>query len=291
MRYQNLVRMLGLLLIVGFAAVFGTHANSQTLKFFMESIESKEPGPHAPPKAYTGPQTVQGLMTTFDAVYNRRYSQARVMASFSDGVVYSSKLAISGEIDTRYPRAEWLQALLDSGISIENFEAYRVYLSKRHTLAFLEDNPDLREMKLHGISPTEDWEAYKAAYIEKLVKQHRQKRKTPAEATRKRIAAAKEKIKAEASKGGIQLRVPKVPRVPKPPRVPQSLNPQEMALPALQRLVNQLEQTVTDLERQQRWHAAEEVRTALKHAKKALEQIKTRQPKHPPKEPSRYPPL
>lgn len=91
------------------------------------------------------------------------------MALCEGGVVYSSELAISGEIDARYSRVEWLQMLLQRGITIEDFDDYRVYLSKRHTLAFLEDNPDLQEIGFLGIPLTDDREAYKVAYINKLV--------------------------------------------------------------------------------------------------------------------------
>ncbi len=43
------------------------------------------------------------------------------------------------------------------------------YLSKRHTLALLEDNPNLRQLGILDIPPTADWETYKAAYRDKLV--------------------------------------------------------------------------------------------------------------------------
>ena len=45
-------------------------------------------------------------------------------------------------------------------------------LSKRYTLALLEDNPDLQKLGILGIPPTDDWETYKAAYINKLVNDH-----------------------------------------------------------------------------------------------------------------------
>ena len=108
-------------------------------------------------------------MNAFDAAYNQKYSKARVMALCEGGVVYSGELEISGEIDARYSRVEWLQMLLQRGITIEDFDDYRIYLSKRHTLAFLEDNPDLQEIGFLGIPLTDDQEAYKVAYIDKLV--------------------------------------------------------------------------------------------------------------------------
>lgn len=143
--------------------------NSQTVNSFIESIENRSLTPPTTPEEHDGPQTVKALMNAFDAAYNQKYSKARVMALCEGGVVYSSELAISGEIDARYSRVEWLQMLLQRGITIEDFDDYRVYLSKRHTLAFLEDNPDLQEIGFLGIPLTDDREAYKVAYINKLV--------------------------------------------------------------------------------------------------------------------------
>ena len=114
-------------------------------------------------------------MNAFDAAYNQKFSKAKVMALREDSVVYSSELAISGEIDARHSRVEWLQMLLERGITIENFDDYRIYLSKRHTLAFLEDNPDLRKIGFRGMPLTDDRKAYKVAYIDKLVHDRVQK--------------------------------------------------------------------------------------------------------------------
>ena len=114
-------------------------------------------------------------MNAFDAAYNQRFSKVKVTATFADGVVYSSELAITGEIDARHSRVEWLHTLLQRGITIDNFDDYRIYLSKRHTLAFLEDNPDLRKIGFLGMPLTDNQGAYKVAYINKLVKKKRQK--------------------------------------------------------------------------------------------------------------------
>ena len=169
MRRKNVVKMLTCLTVLGIMALFGSQVNAQTVNTFIEGIEVRSPAPDITPEEYNGPQTVKGLMNAFDAVYNQKYSKARVMALCEDGVVYSSELAVSGEIDARYSRVEWLQMLLQRGITIENFDDYRIYLSKRHTLAFLEDNPDLREIGFLDMPLTDDREAYKVAYINKLV--------------------------------------------------------------------------------------------------------------------------
>ena len=198
MKRKNVVKLGALLITLGVATLFGFQANSQTFRTLIESIESRSPAPDSTtPEAYTGPQTVKGLMNAFDAAYNQRYSKARVIALFEDGedgVVYSSELAISGEIDARHSRAEWLQMLLQRGITIENFNDYRIYLSKRHTLAFLEDNPDLREIGFLGMPLTEDQAAYKVAYIHKLVAKRIERLKKKVDDTQKRIERLKKKV-------------------------------------------------------------------------------------------------
>ena len=169
MKRKNIARMFATLIVLGFTTLFGFQADSQTVNSFIESIESRSPKRLTIPDEYDGPQTVKGLINAFDAAYNQKFSKAKVIAICDGGVAYSSELAISGEIDARYSRVEWLQMLLRRGITIENFDDYRIYLSKRHTLAFLEDNPDLRKIGFLGMPLTDDREAYKVAYINKLV--------------------------------------------------------------------------------------------------------------------------
>ena len=191
MTRKNVVRMGALLTVLGFTTLFGIHANSQTINAFIESIEGRAPVPDTTPEEYEGPQTVKTLMNAFDTAYNQRYSKATVMALCKDGVVYSSELAISGEIDAKYPREAWLQLLLQRGITIENFDDYRIYLSKRHTLAFLEDNPDLREIRFLGMPLTDDREAYKVAYIDKLVTKQIEHRKKQVERAKEQVERVK----------------------------------------------------------------------------------------------------
>ena len=169
------------------------------------------------------------VMNAFDAEYNRRYSKTTVIAS-RKGVVYSSELAISGEIDSRYPRAEWLQLLLDKGITIETFDDYRVYLSKRHTLIFLEDNPNFRKADIFDIPPTDDWETYKAAYIEKLIMDYAKIRevseqvertkaqveRTKAQIERNKAQIERNKVELKSIKGKLQQAKPLTPSPKKP---------------------------------------------------------------------------
>lgn len=194
MTRKNAVRMFTILIVLGFTTFFGFQANSQTVNAFIESIEARHPAPETTPEKYEGAQTVKGLMNAFDAAYNQKYSKAKVIALCKDGVVYSSELAISGEIDARHSRIEWLQMLLERGITIEDFDDYRIYLTKRHTLAFLEDNPDLREIGFLGMPLMDDQNAYKVAYIDKLVAKRVEDHKKQMERAKKRIESAKKRI-------------------------------------------------------------------------------------------------
>lgn len=194
MTRKNAVRMFTILIVLGFTTFFGFQANSQIVNAFIESIEARHPAPDTTPERYEGSQTVKGLMNAFNTAYNQKYSKARVIALCEGGVVYRSELAISGEIDARHSRIEWLRMLLERGITIEDFDDYRIYLSKRHTLAFLEDNPDLRKIGFLGMPLTDDQASYKVAYINKLVSKRVEDHKKQMARARKRIESAKERI-------------------------------------------------------------------------------------------------
>ena len=196
MKRKSIVTILALLAVLGIATFAALQADSYT---FSETMEFKPITPAVSEKAYTGPQTVKALMTAYDTEYNRRHSKTTV--SISGGK--SSQLTLT-EIDARYPRAEWLHILLKKGITIENFHEYASALSKRHTLAFLEDNPNLRKSGLLGMPLTDDWETYKAAYINKLASLNTQIQNSVAtiEAAKARIEASKAKI--EATKARIE---------------------------------------------------------------------------------------
>ena len=252
-------------------------------------------------KEYTGPQTVQALMDTFDEAYNRKHSRT-IATVFSKASIAQikpdkimgihkwskllSKKGISSsfkgtEIDARYPRTAWLQLLLERGVTIESLIDYFFCMAHRHQLAFLEDSPHLWKTEVHGTSAIDVWETYKANYIDRFVRYYTRNWKIPAAATAKRIEAAESSI-------------PKAPNVPTIPQLHSDL--EEMKLSPVRHLVNQLEQAVEDLERQNRWDAAERVKEALEHIKKILEQTETpkpspNKPKRDMKRTSRYPPL
>ena len=255
-------------------------------------------------KEYTGPQTVQALMDTFDEAYDRKHSRtiatvfskasiAEIKPDETMGIHKWSKLlskkGISSsfkgpEIDARYPRTAWIQLLLEKGIAIESLIDYFFCMAHRHQLAFLEDSPHLWKTEVHGTSAIDVWETYKADYIDRFVRYYTRNWKIPAAATAKRMETAKSSI-------------PKAPNVPTIPQIPQLHSDlEEMTLSPLRHLVNQLEQTVEDLERQNRWVAAEQVKEVLERIKKILEQTETpkpspNKPKQDMKRTSRYPPL
>lgn len=182
MQSRNILFKFPLFTVLGFAIFLsGCTDYSHTQRYIFESEtpnirlrEHVEFNWSAPPnhKKYTGPQNARELMKALNADYNRGHSKTEVsIHRKSTGIKttnYGSTFT-EREIDARYAREEWLQRLLDSGVTIENFGDYSCYLSKRHTLALLEDNPNLRQSGIFDIPPMEDWETYKAAYIDKLV--------------------------------------------------------------------------------------------------------------------------
>ena len=215
-------------------------------------------------RTYTGPQNVQELMKALDVDYNKSRAKTRVSVSGKfttkttrvDKVTdpktttYSSDLTIR-EIDARYPRAEWLQLLLDKGITIEDSLEYASLLSKRYTLALLEDNPDLRQSGFLDLPPTDNWETYKAAYIDKLVHDHTKIHgaaeqielgKKAVERAKAQIEQSKEQAKRAIARSKVQLERVKV----------------------------QLEHAKKELTSQQ----IEQVQKQLEHAKEQLERAK-----------------
>lgn len=134
---------------------------------FCDSKEFKAGTPYFEDESteYTGPQTVEALMSAFDTEFDR------YVIKISVGIVggRSSSLTIN-EIDKRYPRTEWLQLILDNGLTIENFMHYASCLSKRHILAFLDDNPDFQKVNFFGIPPNEDdWEKYQTNFVREII--------------------------------------------------------------------------------------------------------------------------
>ena len=117
------------------------------------------------------PQTVKALQDAYDKKYNERYTitSGSVSYTLDNGVTFKYNVPLPmSEVDAKYPRDTWLQMLLDKGITIDNFEEYWTYLSKRDELVELEKRPEVWSSRLFGISPTDDWETYKAAYLKQM---------------------------------------------------------------------------------------------------------------------------
>ncbi len=183
MKRKIVIPMSTFLIVMGCVFFFGSQADSFTFSFG-ETMEFKQIPPDLP-EEYSGPQTVQALMNIFDAEYNRVH--LRTTIRISAGQYSQSSKFTNEDIDARYPRDEWLKILLDKGFTIQNFRKYASCLTKRHILAFLEDNPDFWKTGFHGMPVfsdmpvTDDWETYKAAYIDKLVNKHLKKIRKAAE--------------------------------------------------------------------------------------------------------------
>ena len=117
------------------------------------------------------PQTVKALRDAYDNKYNERYTitSGSVSYTLDNGINFKYNIPLPmSEVDAKYPRDEWLQMLLDKGITIDNFEEYWAYLSKRDELVALEKHPEVWSSELFGISPTDDWETYKAVYLDQM---------------------------------------------------------------------------------------------------------------------------
>ena len=269
-------------------------------------------------KEYTGPQTVQALMHTFDEAYNRKHSRT-IATVFSKASIAEikpdqimgihkwsellSKKGISSsfkgtEIDARYPRTAWLQLLLERGITIESLIDYFFCMAHRHQLAFLEDSPYLWKTETHGIPSTEAWKTYKADYIDRFVRYYTRNWKIPAEVTVKRIETTKARIAASKARVAASKARAEVSKSSKPKADHEKWDAElaEMDLQSLQNLVDQLEQIVASLEHQNSQKTTEPVKELLERAKEALERAKTvesspNKPKRNMKKTSRYPPL
>ncbi len=225
---------------------------------------------------YTGPQNAQELMKALDEDYNNGCPKIEVSISKITGIEtksYRSNFTTS-EIDARYPRDEWLQILLDRGIIIENFHEYVSHLSKRHTLALLEDNPDLRQSGILDIPPTDDWETYKAAYINKLANDHAKLRETVEQIERGKKAVERAKAQIERAKA-------------------QTEHSKEHAKLAIERSKEQIERAKVQIEHSKKQveraqkalnsQQLEHVRKQLEHARKQI--ARTQEALERPKEP------
>ena len=77
-------------------------------------------------------------------------------------------------IDEKYPPQEWLKILLEKGIVIENYSDYSGYMAARASLVELENQPEMWTSDIFGLPPTNDWETFKSAFIERKIWEYEQ---------------------------------------------------------------------------------------------------------------------
>lgn len=99
---------------------------------------------------YEGPQTVQGLLEMFQ------------------------DMAADAVLDERYPQEAWIARVLAQGYTIDGWEDYAGFLTARQNLIRLENTPAAWTSGRLGISPTNDFETYKAAYMDRKIWEYAQ---------------------------------------------------------------------------------------------------------------------
>ena len=133
-----------LLATIGIIVFFVFRVNQPTSKVTVRTV---------PPEKYTGPQTVEALMEAFDEKFDRPY--------------------LDRKVDEKYPRAEWLAILLEKGFMFGDYSDYSGMMSWRWILISFEEDGDWVK-GTRGIPPTDDWETFKDAYIDRLIWEEQQ---------------------------------------------------------------------------------------------------------------------
>ena len=100
--------------------------------------------------SYEGPQEVEALLEKFG---NR---------------------AANPMLDEKYPQEEWIQRALAQGYTIDSWEDYAGFLTARRNLIGLENAPEVWTSGRLGISPTSDFETYRAAYMDRKIWEYAQ---------------------------------------------------------------------------------------------------------------------
>ena len=127
------------------------------------------------PQKYTGPQTVEDLTAAFDVRYNSQAGKTQWATASETPSGEKRHLEFTlAHIDAKYPREEWLQLLLNKGITIENFKDYSGYLNLRSDMV-------LKEFHTQNEWEREDWETIKASYIDTQIQEYQDKRVNPEE--------------------------------------------------------------------------------------------------------------
>ena len=314
MRHQNVWLTLSFSSVLAIVLFFGGQGYANTSDYeisvngvaLRETLELENSDALAM-KHYYGPQTAAGLMAAFDAAYAA--ARPKVTATMSRKKKVEIRREWSeAEIDARYPRAEWLQLLLDRGITITHARDYAMYLAIRHTLALVEDNPKLWksgilrlpwESGILGLPRTKDWNTFKAAYLDNWIDARARIRAAAAstEEVIGRIEHAQEWIEhAQEWAAQAQERIFAVPPTPAIPAVPPT-----PAIPAIPRLsqaqaqiarakqeLARVEQARQRLERAQK-SAEAQIERARQHLKRVQEELERARKRVPPPSHKREP--
>ena len=131
------VLVFSLLAAIGISAFFVFRVTRPTLEVTVRTVPSER---------YTGPQTVEALMAAFDENYDRPY--------------------LDRKVDEKYPRTEWLAMLLEKGVMFGDYGDYSLFMNERWNLVSFEEKGDWKDGTI-GVPPTDDWEIFKAAYIDR----------------------------------------------------------------------------------------------------------------------------
>ena len=112
---------------------------------------SNHPVKPEPPKYYEGPQTPEALTAAFDTYLQEVYPE-------------------SSAFDEHYPKAAWLQRILDKGAIFERDADYGYYLSAvRRELIALKAKPDEWRSGSRNIPPTTNFEEYEEGFIARKI--------------------------------------------------------------------------------------------------------------------------
>ena len=101
-------------------------------------------------KLHDGPQTVEAIMETFDAMHSEHFPLV--------------------EMDMKYPRAQWIQRCLERGALFQDYGDYSGFLSARHAVIDYENDPnsdlnmDMKEY--YGLPPDASLAEYMNAVVD-----------------------------------------------------------------------------------------------------------------------------
>ena len=114
-------------------------------------------------RKHFGPQTVEAIMESFHEEY-------------SNATKYLYGETHLKELDAKYLPDEWIQMFLDKEVPIENADDYWTYIiSLRGSLVNIENKPEEWASGKHGISPTDDFDTYKVAFVNRMIWEHQQR--------------------------------------------------------------------------------------------------------------------